>query len=101
MDEIRLRLPDPAGDGGAWAVGADHGLFNLELCYAPPYGSAKDPINMAGFVAANALRGDVRLADVADVAAPPALGPGGGLVVLGTEGQLWWIGRGPALQRSA
>ena len=33
-------------------------LENLELCYAPPYGSAKDVINMAGFVAANVLRGD-------------------------------------------
>ena len=26
-------------------------LEQLELAYAPPYGSAKDPINMAGFVA--------------------------------------------------
>ena len=33
-------------------------LEELELTYAPPYGSAKDPINMAGFVAANVLRGD-------------------------------------------
>lgn len=32
-------------------------LEQLELCYAPPYGSAKDPVNMAGFVAANQLRG--------------------------------------------
>jgi len=36
-------------------------LEDLELCYAPPYGSAKDPVNMAGFVAANVLRGDVDL----------------------------------------
>jgi NADPH-dependent 2,4-dienoyl-CoA reductase/sulfur reductase-like enzyme/rhodanese-related sulfurtransferase len=36
-------------------------LEDLELCYAPPYGSAKDPVNMAGFVAANVLRGDVSL----------------------------------------
>jgi len=36
-------------------------LEDLELCYAPPYGSAKDPVNMAGFVAANVLRGDVAL----------------------------------------
>lgn len=35
-------------------------LENLELAYAPPYGSAKDPVNMAGFVGANLLRGDVR-----------------------------------------
>ncbi|MFA5530876.1 MAG: FAD-dependent oxidoreductase [Thiohalomonadaceae bacterium] len=34
-------------------------LEDLELAYAPPYGAAKDPVNMAGFVAANALRGDV------------------------------------------
>ena len=34
-------------------------LEHLELAYAPPYGSAKDPINMAGFVASNLLRGDV------------------------------------------
>jgi NADPH-dependent 2,4-dienoyl-CoA reductase/sulfur reductase-like enzyme/rhodanese-related sulfurtransferase len=34
-------------------------LEELELAYAPPYGSAKDPVNMAGFVAANMLRGDV------------------------------------------
>jgi NADPH-dependent 2,4-dienoyl-CoA reductase/sulfur reductase-like enzyme/rhodanese-related sulfurtransferase len=34
-------------------------LEQLELAYAPPYGSAKDPINVAGFIAANLLRGDV------------------------------------------
>lgn len=34
-------------------------LEQLELAYSPPYGSAKDPINMAGFVAANLLKGDV------------------------------------------
>lgn len=33
-------------------------LEQAELCYAPAYGSAKDPINLAGFVAANLLRGD-------------------------------------------
>jgi NADPH-dependent 2,4-dienoyl-CoA reductase/sulfur reductase-like enzyme/rhodanese-related sulfurtransferase len=36
-------------------------LEHLELAYAPPYGSAKDPVNMAGFVGANLLRGDVAL----------------------------------------
>ena len=36
-------------------------LEDLELCYAPPFGSAKDAVNMAGFVAANVLRGDVSL----------------------------------------
>lgn len=34
-------------------------LEELELAYAPPYGSAKDPINIAGFVASNILKGDV------------------------------------------
>ena len=34
-------------------------LEEAELCYAPQYGSAKDPVNIAGFVAANTLRGDV------------------------------------------
>jgi len=34
-------------------------LEELELSYAPPYGSAKDPVNMAGYVAANDLRSDV------------------------------------------
>jgi NADPH-dependent 2,4-dienoyl-CoA reductase/sulfur reductase-like enzyme/rhodanese-related sulfurtransferase len=34
-------------------------LEHLELCYAPPYGSAKDPVNFLGFVAANILKGDV------------------------------------------
>jgi rhodanese-related sulfurtransferase len=36
-------------------------LEELELAYAPPYGSAKDPVNMAGFQAANLLRGDLAL----------------------------------------
>jgi len=37
-------------------------LENLELAYAPPYSSAKDPVNMAGFTAGNLLRGLVRFA---------------------------------------
>lgn len=32
-------------------------LTDLELAYAPPYGSAKDPVNMIGFVAENILTG--------------------------------------------
>lgn len=35
-------------------------LTQLELCYAPPYGSAKDPVNMAGFVAENTVTGRVK-----------------------------------------
>ena len=34
-------------------------LEELELAYAPPYSSAKDPVNIAGFVASNLLKGDV------------------------------------------
>ncbi|NVM31517.1 MAG: FAD-dependent oxidoreductase [Candidatus Helarchaeota archaeon] len=33
-------------------------LEELELAYSPPYNSAKDPVNMAGFIAANVLKGD-------------------------------------------
>jgi NADPH-dependent 2,4-dienoyl-CoA reductase/sulfur reductase-like enzyme/rhodanese-related sulfurtransferase len=36
-------------------------LEHLELAYAPPYGSAKDPVNMVGFLGANLLRGDIDL----------------------------------------
>ena len=35
-------------------------LTRLELCYAPPYSSAKDPVNMAGFAIENALNGIVK-----------------------------------------
>lgn len=34
-------------------------LQNLELAYAPPYGSAKDPVNMAGFIGSNMRKGDI------------------------------------------
>jgi len=34
-------------------------LEEAELCYAPPYGSAKDPVNFAGMVSAGVLRGDL------------------------------------------
>ena len=74
---------------GAQAVGADgvdkridvlavairagltvYDLEEMELSYAPPFGSAKDPVNFAGFVAANALRGDAKLCHVDDVVHP-------------------------------
>lgn len=35
-------------------------LKELELCYAPPFGSAKDPVNMAGFVAENVINGTIK-----------------------------------------
>ena len=37
-------------------------LEESELCYAPPFGSAKDPVNFAGMVAADVLRGDMPMA---------------------------------------
>jgi rhodanese-related sulfurtransferase len=41
-------------------------LEEMELAYSPQYVSAKDPINMAGFVAAGLLRGDHPQIDVGD-----------------------------------
>ncbi|MBM4201344.1 MAG: CoA-disulfide reductase, partial [Gammaproteobacteria bacterium] len=41
--------------------------------YAPQYGGAKDPVNMAGMIAANHLRGDLPLARWEDLAESPAL----------------------------
>ena len=37
-------------------------LAQLELSYAPPFGSAKDPVNLAGMIAENVIAGDVALA---------------------------------------
>ncbi|WBW96103.1 FAD-dependent oxidoreductase [Oceanirhabdus sp. W0125-5] len=37
--------------------GTVHDLTELELCYAPPFSSAKDPVNMAGYVGENILKG--------------------------------------------
>lgn len=36
-------------------------LQELELAYAPPFSSAKDPVNMAGYVASNMVQGDVEV----------------------------------------
>jgi NADPH-dependent 2,4-dienoyl-CoA reductase/sulfur reductase-like enzyme/rhodanese-related sulfurtransferase len=47
-------------------------LEEMELAYSPQYGSAKDPINMAGFVAGGLLRGDHPQVDVEAVLAVPA-----------------------------
>jgi NADPH-dependent 2,4-dienoyl-CoA reductase/sulfur reductase-like enzyme/rhodanese-related sulfurtransferase len=43
-------------------------LEQAELCYAPPFGSAKDPVNMVGFIAANQLRGLTHPAHMEDLA---------------------------------
>lgn len=46
-------------------------LTKLELCYAPPYSSAKDPVNMAGYVAENILNGIVKIFHYHDVSSLP------------------------------
>jgi NADPH-dependent 2,4-dienoyl-CoA reductase/sulfur reductase-like enzyme/rhodanese-related sulfurtransferase len=49
----------------AQAIQSKSTVFDLEeseLCYAPQYGGARDPVNFAGMIAANAVRGDVELA---------------------------------------
>ncbi len=46
-------------------------LARLELCYAPPFGSAKDPVNMLGFIAENVETGKVRQFFWHDVASLP------------------------------
>ncbi|MCD6518464.1 MAG: FAD-dependent oxidoreductase [Anaerolineae bacterium] len=43
-------------------------LEHLELAYAPPFGAAKDPVNLAGYVASNQLRGDTDLIEWSQIA---------------------------------
>jgi NADPH-dependent 2,4-dienoyl-CoA reductase/sulfur reductase-like enzyme/rhodanese-related sulfurtransferase len=54
----------------AMAIQRGSTVFDLEeaeLCYAPQFGAAKDPVNIAGMIAANSLRGDSPVAHWADV----------------------------------
>ncbi len=44
-----------------------HDLIDLDLAYSPPYGSAKDPVNMAGMMASNVLDGTLALRHAADI----------------------------------
>jgi len=49
-------------DSFAMAIQMGATIYDLEeaeLCYAPPYGTGKDPVNFAGMIAANILRGDM------------------------------------------
>ncbi|PWL70996.1 MAG: CoA-disulfide reductase [Clostridiales bacterium] len=57
-------------------------LQELELSYAPPYSSAKDPVNMAGFVIGNLLDGTVKQYHWQDV---PALQKRSDVVLLDTR----------------
>jgi NADPH-dependent 2,4-dienoyl-CoA reductase/sulfur reductase-like enzyme/rhodanese-related sulfurtransferase len=62
----------------AMAIQKNGTVFDLEeaeLCYAPQFGSAKDPVNIAGMIAANVVRGDVGLAHWEDV-------PGSGAYII-------------------
>lgn len=53
-------------------------LAELELAYAPPYGSAKDPVNLAGMAASNVVAGDVRLLQWHEV---PTLDPASTIIL--------------------
>ena len=53
--------------------GTVHDLAEAELCYAPQFGAAKDPVNLAGMLAENVLSGDMPLADWAALDRTPAL----------------------------
>lgn len=49
----------------AMAIQRNSTVFDIEeaeLCYAPQFGAAKDPVNIAGMIAANTLRGDAPVA---------------------------------------
>ncbi|ALG84124.1 FAD-dependent oxidoreductase [Gordonia phthalatica] len=82
-EQIHLLMHVRADDGlilGAQAVGADGvdkridvlatairnrmtgpDLIDLDLAYAPPFGSAKDPVNLAGMIAENVVNGSLNL----------------------------------------
>lgn len=87
---IAIKLLFAPGSGrvlGAQAVGADgvdkridvfatamragltvFDLQQLELSYAPPYSSAKDPVNFAGFIAGNVIEGKLKQIFIEDIA---------------------------------
>lgn len=52
--------------------GTVHDLAELEHAYAPPYSSAKDPVNMAGFVAENILNKKSRIIQWRELTELPA-----------------------------
>lgn len=54
----------------AMAIQQNSTVFDLEeaeLCYSPQFGSAKDPVNFAGMIAANTLRGDAPIVHWEDI----------------------------------
>ncbi len=59
LDGVEKRV-----DAIAMAIQLGASVYDLEeaeLCYAPQFGSAKDPVNFAGMVGADVLRGDMPL----------------------------------------
>ena len=57
-------------DSFAMAIQMGCTIYDLEeseLCYAPPFGSAKDPVNFAGMVAADILRDDMPISHWSEV----------------------------------
>lgn len=59
---VGARGVDKRVDVLATAITARMSVFDLEtldLAYAPPFGSAQDPVNVAGFVAGHIARGDI------------------------------------------
>ena len=67
---VGLEGADKRIDVIATAIKARMSVFDLEdleLSYAPPFGSARDPINIIGFVAGNILRGDLETIEWKDV----------------------------------
>ena len=65
--------------------GTVYDLQDLELCYAPPFGSARDAVNMAGFVASNVMLGEVKLSQWHD--AEDIIAKGGIIVDVRGEGK--------------
>ncbi len=47
--------------------GTIYDLKDLELCYAPPFGTAKDVVNYAGYVATNLMNGDFKQVHASEV----------------------------------
>jgi rhodanese-related sulfurtransferase len=60
----RIDVIATAISGGITAAG----LADLELAYAPPFSSAKDPVNMLGYMAENVLSGDCDVVEPNEVA---------------------------------
>ena len=93
--QIHLKLIFSVPDGrilGAQAVGVEgvekridviataiqfngtvHDLAEVELCYAPQFGAAKDPVNLAGMLAENVLNGDMPVTDWSELERTDAL----------------------------